>query len=313
VTSSTRFPGGKGDLTVSVGVNVPEPPRGRSSGRWSRSVHVQTFMENRAAVTGLAVLLLIALFSFIGPLTYHTSQSVGNLEAVNLSPSSSHLLGTDDNGFDILGRLMAGGQISIEIGLAVALIATTFGMCIGAISGYFGKAVDATVMRVVDIGLAVPPVFIFIFLSLVFKPSVGLLILILAGVSWLAPARLVRGETLSLRTQQYVEAARILGSREEHIIRRHIVPNAMGTVIVNATFQVADAIVVLALLNYLGFSLPPPTATWGGMLSDGTQFLADGYWWQIYPALAAIAITVVALNLVGDGLRDAFDARLARR
>ena len=306
-------PADDGELTAAADVRVPEPPGGLLSRGRSQPVHVQTFIKNRAAVTGLIVLLLLTLFSFVGPLLYHTSQTVGSLEAVNLPPGTSHILGTDDNGFDILGRLMAGGQISIEIGLAVALIATTFGMCVGAISGYFGKVVDATVMRLVDIGLAIPPVFLFIFLSLVFKPSVGLLILILAGVSWLAPARLVRGETLSLRTQQYVEAARVLGSREERIIRRHIVPNAMGTVIVNATFQVADAIVVLALLNYLGFSLPPPTATWGGMLSDGTQFLADGYWWQIYPALAAIAITVVALNLVGDGLRDAFDARLARR
>lgn len=269
--------------------------------------------RNRIAAIGITIIILEVLFSFLGPLLYHTSQTAGNLSDVNLPPSPAHLLGTDDNGFDVLGRLMVGGRISLEIGVAVAAIAISIGVVVGTLSGYFGKAVDVVLMRVVDMGLALPPVYLFIFFSLIFKPSVGLLILILGCLSWFTPARLIRGETLRLRTREYVSAARVMGARRPRILVRHVLPNVAGTIIVNGTFQVADAVIVLALLNYLGFSLPPPTATWGGMLSSATQFLADGYWWQVYPPLLIIILTVVAFNLVGDGLRDMLEVRLLRR
>ena len=214
---------------------------------------------------------------------------------------------------------MAGGQISIEIGLAVAVIATFLGVVWGAISGYFGKAVDAVMMRVVDIFLAIPVVFLFIFISTILPTNTTpteykfLLIAVLAGLSWLAPARLVRGETLTLRTREYVAAVRVMGGNSSRVVFRHIIPNAVGTIIVNATFQVADAILVLAVLQYLGFALPPPTATWGGMLSQGSSFLSDGYWWEVYPALVAIILIVVAFNFIGDALRDSFEVRLQER
>lgn len=290
----------------------PEGGEAYESGSVARLV-VRTFAENKLAVVGLGLIIVIILFCFLGPLVYHSNQVQTNLDATNLPPGGQFPLGTDDNGYNILGRLMAGGQISLEVGMAVALIATVVGVVYGAISGYFGKIVDTVMMRIVDVGLAVPVLFLFIYLSLVFRPTEFLVILILAGLSWLAPSRLVRGETLSLRTREYVQAVKVMGGGSPRIILRHIIPNSIGTIIVQATFQVADAILILATLNYLGFSLPPPIATWGGMLSGGTAFLTDGYWWQIYPALAIIVITVVAFNLVGDALRDAFEVRLQQR
>jgi len=159
----------------------------------------------------------------------------------------------------------------------------------------------------------VPAIFLLIFLSTVFRPTVPLLILVLSLLAWLGPARLIRGETLSLRTREFVDAARSAGDRQSRIIRRHIIPNTIGTIIVNATFQVADAIILLATLSFLGFGLPPPAVSWGGMLSQGTTYLLDGYWWEVYPAGIAVMLTVVAFNFVGDGLRDSFDARLRER
>ena len=168
-------------------------------------------------------------------------------------------------------------------------------------------------MRVVDIGYAIPVVFLFIFMAQVFKPSLTLLIALLVAVSWLIPARLVRGETLSLRTREYVQAVKVMGGRSPRIILRHIVPNTIGTIMVTVTFQIANAILTLAVLQYLGFGLPPSTPTWGSMLSDGTTYLQDGYWWEVYPALIMIVITVVAFNFIGDALQDAFDVRLQER
>ena len=208
---------------------------------------------------------------------------------------------------------MKGGQSSIEIAFCVAIIATFIGVVYGAVAGFFGKFVDALMMRVVDILLAIPVVFLFIFVSDIVTPSTWLLIAVLSGLSWLAPARLVRGETLSLRTREYVQAVKVMGGKSRRIVFRHIIPNAIGTIIVNATFQIADAILVLAVLQYLGFALPFPTATWGSMLSQGSTFLSDGYWWQVYPALIAIVLIVVAFNFIGDALRDSFEVRLQER
>jgi peptide/nickel transport system permease protein len=273
----------------------------------------RTFVQNKLAVIGLVVVLVVILFSFIGPLIYHTDQLNPNLTNVNLAPGGGHPLGTDSSGFDILGRLMEGGQSSIEVGLAVGFAATIFGLIYGAISGYFGGVLDGVLMRLVDVGLAIPVVFLFIFMAQVFRPNLTLLIALLVLVSWQIPARLVRGETLSLRTREYVQAVKVMGGRSWRIILRHIIPNTIGTITVTVTFQVANAILTLAVLQYLGFGLGPTTPTWGSMLSDGTDYLQDGYWWQVYPALVLIVITVVAFNFIGDALQDSFDVRLQER
>src|SRR5579875_3133431 len=195
-TGRTMPPPLAGEDQPGVDAPLPRPvssgvdESGRDVEKASRAF-LRAFSENRLALLGVVVVAIIVLFSWVGPLLYHTSQTTGDLEAVNLAPGGGHLLGTDDNGFDILGRLMIGGRVSIEVGVAVAVIATSFGTCVGAIAGFFVQVGDTVIMRLVDVGLAIPPVFIFIFLSLVFKPTVGLLILILGGLSWLVPARLV--------------------------------------------------------------------------------------------------------------------------
>jgi peptide/nickel transport system permease protein len=273
----------------------------------------RTFAQNKLAIIGVGFVLLMILFSFIGPLIYHTDQLNPNLSATNVGPGGGHLLGTDENGFDILGRLMKGGQSSIEVGLAVGLVATVFGLIYGAISGFFGGVIDGVLMRLVDVGLAIPVVFLFIFMAQIFSPNLLLLIVLLSIVSWQIPARLVRGETLSLRTREYVQAVQVMGGRSWRIILRHIVPNTIGTIMVTVTFQVANAILTLAVLQYLGFGLPPSTPTWGSMLSKGTTYLQSGWWWEVYPALALIVLTVVAFNFIGDALQDAFDVRLQER
>jgi peptide/nickel transport system permease protein len=274
---------------------------------------LRAFVENKLALTGVIIVVAVTLFCFVGPLFWHTDQVHTNLLLINKPPSGQHPLGTDDLGYDVLGRLMVGGQSSLLVGVAVAVMATGLGVIYGVISGYFGGPADAILMRIVDIVLAVPVVYLFIDLASEFKPTLLLLIVVLALLSWLVPARLVRGETLTLRVREYVQAVRTMGGRSGRIIFRHLVPNTMGTITVNATFQVADAILTLAVLSYLGFSLPPPTATWGGMLENGVNFLYDGYWWEIYPAGLMIVITVVAFNFIGDGLRDSLDVRLQRR
>lgn len=273
----------------------------------------RTFAKNRLAIVGVVVVVVVILFSYVGPLVYHTDQFNPDLLHVNLAPGGGHPLGTDQSGFDILGRLMEGGKSSIEVGLAVGVIATVFGLIYGAVSGFFGGAVDVILMRVVDIGLAIPVVFLFIFIAQIYKPTLTLLIVLLSIVTWLIPARLVRGETLSLRTREYVQAVQVMGGRSWRIILRHIIPNTIGTIVVTITFQIANAILVLAVLQYLGFGLPATQPTWGSMLSDGITFLQAGYWWQVYPALAMIVITVVAFNFIGDALQDAFDVRLQER
>jgi peptide/nickel transport system permease protein len=273
----------------------------------------RTFAQNKLALVGLGLIVLMLLFSFIGPLIYHTNQTYGNIDFVNQPPGGSFPLGADDEGFNILGRLMVAGRPSLEVGLAVGFVSVVFGLIVGAISGYFGGWLDSLLMRIVDIGLAIPIVLLFIFMADIFKPDLLLLMGLLVLVSWLVPARIVRGEALSLRTREYVQAVKGMGGGSSRIIFKHLVPNTIGTIMVTVTFQIANSILILSILQFLGSGLPPTTPTWGGMLEGGIAFLQDGYWWQVYPALVCIVLTIVAFNLVGDALQDAFDVRLQER
>jgi len=274
---------------------------------------LRAFASQRPGVLGLALIAVLAACCFLGPLAYHTDQVHTNIQLTNLPPGKGRPLGTDSNGYDILGRLMVGGQSTLEIGFAVAALATALGVAWGAVSGYAGGLADAIMMRVVDIALAIPAIFLLIYLSSVLRPTTGLLILVLSLLSWLGPARLVRGETLSLRTREFIQAVTVMGGRRLRIVARHLVPNTLGVIAVSATLQVADAIILLATLSFLGFGLPPPAASWGGMLSQGTTYLLDGYWWEVYPAGFVIMLTVVGFNLAGDALAAAFDVRLRQR
>ncbi len=286
-------------------------PAYESRGVWRLALDV--FLENRLAVVGVAIVVFLVLFCFVGPLIYQTDQINSDLANASLGPGIAHPLGTDTAGYDVLGRLMVGGQTSIEVGLAAAIIATTFGVIYGAAAGYFGGVIDGLMMRFVDTGLAIPPLFLLLFLATAFTPTVPLLIIAVALVSWLVPARLVRAEALSLRTREYVQAVSMMGGGGARIVGRHIVPNTIGTIMVNATFQVADAILLVAYLSFLGLGVPPPATNWGNILSGGVDYIYAGYWWLIYPAGIFIVLAVVAFNFIGDALRDALEVRLQRR
>lgn len=281
---------------------------GRSGGVLRR------FTQNALGMAGLTVLVVLVLFSFLGPLVYHTDQVHTNVLRASLPPGShGHLLGTTDVGFDELGRLMVGGQVSLEIGLAAGLLATVIGTVWGALAGYTGGWLDAVMMRIVDTGIAIPALFLLLVAGTIVRPSVVLLIIVIGVVSWLVPARLVRAEALTLREREYVLTMRAFGGGGTRAIRRHIVPNAIGTVVVNATFQVADAILLVAYVSFLGLGLPAPATDWGAMLSSGINYTYNGYWWMIFPPGVAIVAVVFSFNVIGDALRDAFELRLEGR
>ncbi len=273
----------------------------------------EVFAENRLALVGLGFVIFVLLFCFVGPLIYKTQQNSVTLANAYCTPSGAHLLGCDNLGYDVIGRLMAGGQNSLEVGLAAAFVSCLFGSIYGAVSGFAGGIVDSLMMRFVDAMLSIPFIFVLIILAVLIHPSALTLIGFIAVTYWPGPARLVRGETLTLRTREYVAAVKVAGGRSSRAVVRHIMPNAIGTIIVQATFAVADSIIILAGLGFLGFGIQLPQTDWGSQLSNGLNYLTLGYWWLIYPAGIIIILTVVAFNFIGDALRDAFETRLQRR
>lgn len=273
----------------------------------------RSFVENRLAVVGVVIVVGMVLFSFVGPVFYHGNVLQANPINSNLPPGKGHPLGTDPNGFDVLGQIMHGGQVSLEIGFFAALIATIIGTLWGAIAGLAGGIVDGIMMRFVDVLLSIPFLFVVLILATRYGASVVNLSIVLGVFSWLVPSRLVRGEVLTLRTRDFVSAARVMGASRSRLTMRHLIPNALSVIIVNITFQVADAILALAFLGFLGFGLNYPHVDWGDMLSGAETALQDGYWWQVYPVGVALIMTVMAVNFIGDALRDAMDVRLRRR
>ena len=274
---------------------------------------IASFVENRLAVAGTAIVVFFIGFCFLGPHLYHTNQISTNIVNAFEPPGAGHPLGTDGNGFDELGRIMVGGQSAIEIGLFSSVIATLIGTLVGAIAGLVGGILDAILMRIVDVLLSIPILLVVLIVSAHYGATVFRLSLIIGIFSWLGSARLVRGEVLSLRVRDFVLAARTMGASRQRLIYKHLIPNAMSVVIVNTTFQVADAIGLLALLGFLGFGLNYPAVDWGDMLSGGLEYLQDGYWWLVYPVGACLVLVIMAFNFIGDALRDTVDARLRQR
>ncbi|MGD0387242.1 MAG: ABC transporter permease, partial [Solirubrobacteraceae bacterium] len=231
----------------------------------------------------------------------------------DLAPGGHYLLGTDEHGFDEFGRIMLGGQTALEIGFFAAAIATVLGTLWGAIAGLAGGIVDGIMMRIVDVLLSIPLLFLVLVLATKYSGTVVRLSLLIGLFSWLIPARLVRGEVLTLRTRDFVSASRVMGANRRRIVLRHLIPNALSVVIVNVTFQVADSILILAYIGFLGFGLQFPSTSWGDMLGGAQNYVTEGYWWLVYPVGGCLVVLVLATNLVGDALRDAFDVRLRRR
>lgn len=274
---------------------------------------LRSFAQNRLAVVGLGLIAFFLLFCYIGPFFYHGNVLLADVVHSNTPPVQGHPLGTDSTGFDVLGQMMVGGQASLEIGLLAATIATFVGTLWGAIAGLAGGVLDGVMMRIVDVVLSIPLLFVILIVGAKWGSNVLSLALIIGVFSWLVPARLVRGEVLTLRVRDFVAAARAAGSNRSRLVLRHLIPNALSVVVVNITFQVADAILLVAALGFLGFGLNFPVFDWGDMLAGGTQNLLNGYWWEVYPVGICIVLTVMAMNLIGDALRDALDVRLRRR
>ena len=296
------------DLPVAAPSEEPGKPRGMARRAWD------VFAENKLGLAGLAFLVFIVLFCFVGPLFYHTNQVNTDLANYLCKPSPEHLLGCNELGYDQLGRLMVGGQTLLEVGIAAAVVAVAFGALYGAIAGFVGGPLDSVLMRIVDAGLSLPYLMVLIILSVIFHPNPATMIFIIALFYWFGPARLVRGETLSLRTREYVQAVRVLGGGQLRSVTRHILPNAVGVIIVQATFAVADSILILSGLGFLGLGVSPPATDWGSMLSGGLNYIQSGnYWWLIYPPGICIILTCISFNFIGDALRDAFENRLQRR
>jgi peptide/nickel transport system permease protein len=271
------------------------------------------FARNWQARIGMGIVVGLVLFCFAGPLLYRTNQVTVNLNLKDLAPGGSHPLGTDDTGYDVLGRLMLAGQSSLELGFAVAITTTVLGTAYGAIAGIVGGIIDGIMMRIIDTLLAIPWLVLLLIMVNIFPANLWTIIALLSVLSWLGVARLVRGEVLSLRTREFVLAARTMGATTSRILARHMVPNAIGVIIVSATFSVADAILALSTLSFLGLGLPPPHTDWGTMLTSGLDDLFNGYWWLVYPPAVILIVTIIAFSLTGDAVRDSLDGRLRRR
>nr|NNM90605.1 ABC transporter permease [Bacilli bacterium] len=277
--------------------------------RDERPKFLKRFWRSGMTKLGGFLLLALLLFSFVGPLLYRKSAINPHILSTDIGPNAQFPLGTDSLGHNVLSQLMVGGQSSIEVGFASAIVAMLFGTFYGMISGMVGGWVDTILMRIVDILLAIPSIFILLFLDVAFQPNILVMILVLASTAWLGVSRLVRGEAMTIKNQLYVESALALGIGRFRIMLRYVLPNIIGTVLVAATFQVADAILSMAGLSFLGLGLPPPTPNWGGMLSDGMNYMFQNSWWLIYPPGLCILIVQVSINLIGDGLRNAIETR----
>ncbi|NMP22293.1 ABC transporter permease [Sulfobacillus harzensis] len=268
------------------------------------------FWKSPLTIAGIAGLLFLVLFSFVGPLIYRVNPLAINLAHMMQPPSAQFPLGTDDLGRNYLSRVMVGGQSSLIVGFASAVVSMAFGTLYGMVSGMASRWVDTIMMRIVDIILSIPGLFILLFLDAVFKPSVFIMVLILAATSWLSVARLVRAEVLSLKTRTYVEAAQALGASNWRIMLRYLFPNFLGTVLVAGTFSVAISILSVATLSFLGLGLPPPAPNWGAELSSAMNYMFQNSWWLTYPPGLAILLAELSINFIGDGLRQAFDSRM---
>ena len=265
--------------------------------------------RHRPAVVSAVVLVLLAAVCFGAPLFAPYSPNEQNLALGAVGPSAHHWFGTDELGRDELSRLLYAGQISLEIGLAVALLSTLVGTVVGAIAGFVGKTTDQALMRLTDLFLVLPALAVLALVLERFGHDQLTIILVLAALFWMYVARVVRAQVLAIKEQEYVEAARASGASGRWIVWRHVLPNCVGPIVVNATLAVAAAIVAESALSFLGFGVQLPATSWGRMLADAEGYVGTSQAYLMYFPGMAILVTVLAVNFLGDGLRDAFDPR----
>ena len=284
------------------------PPLARR--RWGRSPAGRRFFRHPTAPAALGVLAFFLLVAVAAPaLTrYKPNEQIDIVAMKNQPPSLRHPLGTDVLSRDAWSRLSHGARISLGVGLLAMLLAITVGAGVGAVAGYFRHRVDAILMRAVDVGLAIPRIFVVLMIVAIASPPFPTLILILGLTSWFGTSRLVRAEVLSLRERDYVVGARALGAGASRVIARHVLPNAAAPIIVSAALGIGNVMLLEAGLSFLGIGVKPPMASWGVMIADGQDYLVTAPWVSLFPGLA-VALVVMAFNALGDALRDALDPR----
>lgn len=298
------------DLFKVVGVNDEASDKlAKKSVSFWKEVFIR-FSHNKMAIAGLLILAIVIVMAIAVPMLsqYKYSDQLG---VYNSPPSAQFWFGTDDLGRDIFVRIWAGARISLFIGITAALIDLVIGVLWGSVSGLAGGRVDNIMMRIADVLTAVPYLLVVIVLLVVMQPGIVPMIIALSITGWINMARIVRGEVLSIKNQEYVLAARTLGASTGHLIMKHLIPNALGAILVTMTLTIPSAIFTESFLSYLGLGVPAPRASWGTMASDGNKAIADYPWRLIFPAVF-ISLTIFAFNAIGDGLRDALDPKLRK-
>ncbi len=279
---------------------VPPAPRQRA---------LQRFARNRRAAAGAVILGLFGLMAALAPGLAPHLPDAANFERRLVGPSAEYLLGTDHLGRDVLSRVVWASRTSLSIGFLSTLIAITVGIVIGALTGFFGGVIDVVLMRFTDMMLAFPLFFIAVMFLALFGPGIPGLIFIVGATSWPPTARLVRAEFLRIKQLEFITAARALGASSARIMVRHVLPNVVAVIVISVTLRVGLSILAEASLSYLGLGVQPPTPSWGNIVADGREYLRTAWWVSLFPG-AFVFLSVMALNMVGDGLRDAFDPRL---
>ncbi len=288
----------------------------------SKNTVWRRFRRHRIALLGGVIIILMALVAIFANLLAPADPNFidqVHWQGYPLAPGvAGHLLGTDENGRDLLARLIFGARISLTVAVFAVVMEISIGTVLGAISGYYGGWVDFVIMRVTDVVLSIPLLPLLLVITAIVAGTsnkaalnFGVIVLIIGGLSWPAVARLVRASFLSLREREFAEAARAIGNRDGRIIFRHLLPNAMAPIIVQATLEVANVIILESTLSFLGFGIQPPTASWGNMLANAQSNITIAPWAAIFPGLC-ILITVLSINYLGDGLRDALDPNAAQ-
>jgi peptide/nickel transport system permease protein len=278
-------------------------------GPWTQAL--RRFLRHRLALACLVLMTVLVLAVLVGPLFSPYDPAKPLLDQRFKPPSLRHPFGTDDLGRDLLTRILYGGRVSLTVGVLAMGVAITLGVVIGSTAGFYGGVVDAALMRFVDMMLSFPRLFLLILASVFLRdrfPSFLIIVVVLGSLSWMTVSRLVRGSFLALKEQEFVQAARGIGTRNLRIVTRHLLPNALAPIIVAATLGVATAIIAESTLSFLGLGIQPPTSSWGNLLKDAQTDMTRAPWLAVFPGLA-IFIAVVCINFIGDGLRDAMDPR----
>ncbi|MDA8527935.1 ABC transporter permease [Opitutaceae bacterium] len=291
-----------------TGIPAPEDLEEGTS-LWKDAWH--RLAKNKLAVFGGSVLILLAVACIVGPWLSPYAYEENNLNNTFSPPSGAHWLGTDQLGRDLLVRLLVGGRISIGVGLCATFVALTIGVVYGAVAGFFGGKIDSLMMRIVDIMYALPFTIFVILLMVFFGRDIWLLFLAIGAVEWLTMARIVRGQIMSLKKMEFIEAARSIGLGKRRIIFRHMIPNILGPIIVYTTLTIPAVMLLEAFLSFLGLGVQPPLSSWGVLIKDGAEKMEEYPWLLMFPGVV-FSLTLFSLNFLGDGLRDALDVRSSK-